>query len=630
MGNNKKKNRGSRSAGGTPAKLAAAAAAAPSVAEELEGLGAVPTLEGSPEELAAPLMEHYAGRQPAVVAGAAADWKAVATWNFGVLQSLVLSNCPRGEPVDLITYSSDGGYKVNRVADLMEYMELLRQRSITSKGAGKNCPALKRYGIDVPRKAIADSCPVPQVLQDLHASKALKMRDLMGRYFAKVATSGRSVFGLCRHPPLGYGHFIVQVKGSSTWLLYPPEEMPIRRDAPFYDALPGDFNSAKVRKRYPGGRVARLREGDMLFVPPYTCTSVRYEDVWNVTVDMLCMADEVWADTAQCPLAMADAAQLLGGRALLCYTMPSAMPDKNIIQKVQEGLLTATFDGDAALATRCMVVRGGDLESGLRAAALCTGGATMAECLLECTIANEAAFRSMRDCLKGLAILAYQQHSKGEGAMQELGVNVSALQAAAWSTLGRQPPAAGQRTAPGAAEAEVAGVVEEVAALWAAAPSKARKAKEAGEAEAAAARKQVEYVLGSMAAALDDMAFLLQQGEAAEGADKVAAVPEADGAPTAPRAQSYAEAAKAGLGSPLQSAESPMEETPPAMVEGRKAQPQMTSPPHSNASSAPSGTATPDDGATPTQYLTSPMTMALVAGVAAAAGLYYIKYSARS
>lgn len=73
-----------------------------------------------------------------------------------------------------------------------------------------------------------------------------------------------------------------------------------------------------------------------------------------------------------------------------------------------------------------------------------------------------------------------------------------------------------------------------------------------------------------------------------------------------------------------------MEETPPAMVEGRKAQPQMTSPPHSNASSAPSGTATPDDGATPTQYLTSPMTMALVAGVAAAAGLYYIKYSARS
>eukprot|EP00873_Tetraselmis_striata_P003876 jgi/Tetstr1/424140/TSEL_014748.t1 len=210
MGNNKKKNRGSRSAGGTPAKLAAAAAAAPSVAEELEGLGAVPTLEGSPEELAAPLMEHYAGRQPAVVAGAAADWKAVATWNFGVLQSLVLSNCPRGEPVDLITYSSDGGYKVNRVADLMEYMELLRQRSITSKGAGKNCPALKRYGIDVPRKAIADSCPVPQVLQDLHASKALKMRDLMGRYFAKVATSGRSVFGLCRHPPLGYGHFIVQ------------------------------------------------------------------------------------------------------------------------------------------------------------------------------------------------------------------------------------------------------------------------------------------------------------------------------------------------------------------------------------------------------------------------------------
>lgn len=47
----------------------------------------------------------------------------------------------------------------------MEYMELLRQRSITSKGAGKNCPALKRYGIDVPRKAIADSCPVPQVLQ---------------------------------------------------------------------------------------------------------------------------------------------------------------------------------------------------------------------------------------------------------------------------------------------------------------------------------------------------------------------------------------------------------------------------------------------------------------------------------
>lgn len=38
------------------------------------------------------------------------------------------------------------------------------------------------------------------------------MRDLMGRYFAKVATSGRSVFGLCRHPPLGYGHFIVQVR----------------------------------------------------------------------------------------------------------------------------------------------------------------------------------------------------------------------------------------------------------------------------------------------------------------------------------------------------------------------------------------------------------------------------------
>lgn len=119
--------------------------------------------------------------------------------------------------------------------------------------------------------------------------------------------------------------------------------------------------------------------------------------------------------------------------------------------------------------------------------------------------------------------------------LQELGVNVSALQAAAWSTLGRQPPAAGQRTAPGAAEAEVAGVVEEVAALWAAAPSKARKAKEAGEAEAAAARKQVEYVLGSMAAALDDMAFLLQQGEAAEGADKVAAVPEVrQGVPCCP------------------------------------------------------------------------------------------------
>lgn len=58
-----------------------------------------------------------------------------------------------------------GAYKINRVADLMEYMELLRQHSIASKGARKNCPSLKRYGIDVPRKAIAESCPVPQALQ---------------------------------------------------------------------------------------------------------------------------------------------------------------------------------------------------------------------------------------------------------------------------------------------------------------------------------------------------------------------------------------------------------------------------------------------------------------------------------
>lgn len=54
--------------------------------EEFEGLGSVPVLEGAPEAVAPQLQEHYNQRQAAVLAGAAADWKSVASWNFGVLQ----------------------------------------------------------------------------------------------------------------------------------------------------------------------------------------------------------------------------------------------------------------------------------------------------------------------------------------------------------------------------------------------------------------------------------------------------------------------------------------------------------------------------------------------------------------
>jgi hypothetical protein len=88
---------------------------------------------------------------------------------------------------------------------------------------------------------------------------------------------------------------------------------------------------------------------------------------------------------------MADSAQLLGGRALLCYTLPGALPAPRIVQQVREGLLGATFDADAALVSRCMVARDGGVEGALRAAALCACGATMAECLLDCAIASKVS-----------------------------------------------------------------------------------------------------------------------------------------------------------------------------------------------------------------------------------------------
>eukprot|EP00951_Prasinocladus_malaysianus_P019550 scaffold158121_cov43-Prasinocladus_malaysianus.AAC.1 len=84
----------------------------------------------------------------------------------------------------------------------------------------------------------------------------------------------------------------LQVKGAKTWYLYEADSLPLARDEPFDNSPREDFTKEAVRRKYSGW-AAELRQGDMLFLPPYTYHSVRHEGKWNVNVDFACIPDKV-------------------------------------------------------------------------------------------------------------------------------------------------------------------------------------------------------------------------------------------------------------------------------------------------------------------------------------------------
>eukprot|EP00240_Pyramimonas_obovata_P013196 CAMPEP_0118939600 /NCGR_PEP_ID=MMETSP1169-20130426/29316_1 /TAXON_ID=36882 /ORGANISM="Pyramimonas obovata, Strain CCMP722" /LENGTH=262 /DNA_ID=CAMNT_0006883907 /DNA_START=86 /DNA_END=871 /DNA_ORIENTATION=+ len=233
---------------------------------------------------------YYVQRKPVILSKVARSWPARKKWSLEAMRSMVCEHSDV-DTVECVAHSKTDPTHYSNVTlpSMGRYFDYLEQ-CVAHK---KPQEAALKNGVTVPRSVVEAACPVPKVLKTLHNDRKLALRDMLGREKARLFISAGGFHGRCHYDRFGYAFFSVQVKGAKTWYLYKASSLPLRRLAAFDNAPLEDFTRPEVHNGHSGW-VAKLQEGDMLFLPPLTYHSVCHTGGYNVNIDFACLPDVHW------------------------------------------------------------------------------------------------------------------------------------------------------------------------------------------------------------------------------------------------------------------------------------------------------------------------------------------------